>query len=181
MLSIDLQAQCVDITIMYLLRILLYSNPNRATAFLPRRHLASQQRRHNNHKRYGETIRRCRYDFASPFNERDKEADSHISVGDSKFHYCSLRCANADFPRGPQPVITINVGPEGEQETFLIGDYTICQHSQFFDAAFNSRKDAGEGDAESMTLEDVDPEVFGTLLHWAYFQKILKREYSTLV
>lgn len=58
---------------------------------------------------------------------------------------------------------------ESNNQTFIIHKEYICFYSPFFDAAFNGK--FKEAESQSMPLEDVDPAVFGLLVHWVYHQK----------
>lgn len=71
---------------------------------------------------------------------------------------------------GPQTFVTIVTGTEGNTETFSILKNVICHRSPFFDAAFNSQ--LSEGQTQSMTLEDVDSEIFALLVDWLYLQTV---------
>jgi BTB/POZ domain len=50
----------------------------------------------------------------------------------------------------------------------------ICYHSPFFNAAFTGP--FLEGETQSMTLEDLDPTIFGFLVHWLYTKKVTIQE-----
>ncbi|TVY89195.1 Kelch-like protein, partial [Lachnellula willkommii] len=56
------------------------------------------------------------------------------------------------------------------EQKFIIHKDLICHHSPFFRSAFNSR--FMEGETQAMTLEDVDPAMFGAVVNWLYTQKI---------
>ena len=58
---------------------------------------------------------------------------------------------------------------ESHNQTFTVHKDYICLASPFFAAAFNGK--FMEGESQSMRLDDVDPAVFGLLVHWIYFQK----------
>lgn len=87
----------------------------------------------------------------------------------------------------PQPMVTIVIStnrrqaaagtsshdePEAfssEDQIFSVHKGYICLASPVFAAAFNGK--FLEGESQSMRLDDVDPAVFGLLVHWTYYQK----------
>lgn len=66
------------------------------------------------------------------------------------------------------PLVTIVVG--AESAIFVVHREVISYHSPFFKAAFESSMI--EGQTQRMTLEDIDSEVFGLLVHWLYTLEI---------
>lgn len=72
--------------------------------------------------------------------------------------------------RRPPSIVTIIIGPENSQETFIVHKDLICHYSPFFSTAFNST--FTEGLTKTMTLPDVDLNNFGLFVHWLYTQKI---------
>ncbi|KAH7304866.1 hypothetical protein BKA65DRAFT_560359 [Rhexocercosporidium sp. MPI-PUGE-AT-0058] len=87
----------------------------------------------------------------------------------------------------PQPVVTILIIISGSQPQqgngpptlmqalantykFIIHKNIICHHSPFFSAAFNSQ--FVEGQTQSMTLDDIDPVIFGSFVNWVYHQNV---------
>jgi hypothetical protein len=57
-----------------------------------------------------------------------------------------------------------------QEQTFLIHKDFICYYSEFFAVAFNGQ--FKEGQTQSMTLDDIDPEAFALLVDWLYYQRI---------
>lgn len=53
--------------------------------------------------------------------------------------------------------------------TFTVHKEYLCFYSPFFNAAFNGKFQ--EASSQSVRLEDVDPAIFGLLVHWVYYQK----------
>jgi hypothetical protein len=96
------------------------------------------------------------------------------------------------FRRSPQSVVTVFVtskpaptqGKEDGKENLINHDQNkqpavkkftihkdfICFYSPFFTSAFNGPYK--EGQTQSMTLYEVDPEVFGMFVYWIYNRKL---------
>jgi hypothetical protein len=67
-------------------------------------------------------------------------------------------------------MVTIIVGPDGSEQTFVVHQSAISYHSPFFAAAFKSN--FVEGQTQSMRLADVEEKIFGLLVHWIYTDEI---------
>jgi hypothetical protein len=63
-------------------------------------------------------------------------------------------------------MVTITVGPDGSEQTFVTHQSAISYHSPFFAAAF--RSNFVEGQTPSMRLADVEKKIFGLLVYWIY-------------
>jgi hypothetical protein len=70
--------------------------------------------------------------------------------------------------------VTFVVGADAEPKPFTLHKETVCNQSPYCDNAFNGG--SREAETHLMTLEDVDPSVFGLLLSWFYGSKIAKRK-----
>ena len=70
----------------------------------------------------------------------------------------------------PQEMVTIIVGPDGSEQTFVVHQSAISYHSPFFAAAFKSN--FVEGQTQSMRLAEVEEKIFGLLVHWIYTGEI---------
>ncbi|KAK0104899.1 hypothetical protein ONS95_005164 [Cadophora gregata] len=83
----------------------------------------------------------------------------------------------------PQPVFTILMAIPNAQKAdhnltegfsttqkFLIHKNLICHYSPFFSAAFSSH--FIEDQPQSMTFDDINPTVFGSIVHWLYHPNI---------
>ena len=55
------------------------------------------------------------------------------------------------------------------EHKFVVHKEWICFHSPFFSSAFNG--DFEEGQTQTMTLVDVDPELFAIMVHWIYLRR----------
>ncbi|KAK0104897.1 hypothetical protein ONS95_005162 [Cadophora gregata] len=72
--------------------------------------------------------------------------------------------------RRPQSVVTVIIGPEESNETFIIHKDIICHHSSYFANAFNSKH--LESKTQTITIPEVNSDTFGILVEWLYTQKI---------
>ncbi|KAH8601405.1 hypothetical protein B0O99DRAFT_736614 [Bisporella sp. PMI_857] len=70
----------------------------------------------------------------------------------------------------PQPIVTFKVGAGDKQESFAVHKNIVMSQSSFFAAAFQSN--FLEGTTQIMDLDDVEPSIFGMVVHWLYFNKI---------
>lgn len=59
---------------------------------------------------------------------------------------------------------------EGDSQTFPIHKEFLCHYSAYFRAAFKSN--FKEGQTQTVELEDIIPDVFGTFADWIYTQQI---------
>jgi len=65
----------------------------------------------------------------------------------------------------------IGTGAKGTTEhKFVVHKEWICFHSPFFSSAFNGKFE--EGKTQTMTLVDVDPELFAIVAHWIYSKEV---------
>jgi len=65
---------------------------------------------------------------------------------------------------------------ESANKPFLIHKDNLCQHSPFFNSAFNGS--FRETVSQSMSFSDVDPEIFGLLVNWVYTQNVVDENYN---
>lgn len=71
------------------------------------------------------------------------------------------------WDRVPRKIVTITTADDQE---FQVHSNFLCNKSQFFSAAFQGG--FAEAGAASMELLDVDPKIFGLLVHWCYAREI---------
>lgn len=76
------------------------------------------------------------------------------------------------FHSGPQTFVKITVGTDPDTQTFSILKSLVCHKSPFFRAAFEGS--FSEAESQTMTLEDVEPKIFGLMVDWLYTQKVEK-------
>ncbi|KAF8852848.1 hypothetical protein BDZ45DRAFT_749143 [Acephala macrosclerotiorum] len=73
--------------------------------------------------------------------------------------------------RSTQSFMTVYIGNgSGAVESFTVLKSFICHHSPFFKAAFNGPY--LEGQSQSITLEDLDANVFALFVEWLYTQNV---------
>jgi hypothetical protein len=76
----------------------------------------------------------------------------------------------------PQSMVTIIVRGGAQSKRFTIHKETLCYYSPVFDKSFNGY--FVEGEAQTMTLEDVEASIFGLLVCWLYHGEIASREFE---
>ncbi|KAJ8069682.1 hypothetical protein OCU04_000109 [Sclerotinia nivalis] len=69
----------------------------------------------------------------------------------------------------PNEMVTFIIGTGDMQETFQIHKQVACQHSEVWDRAFNSA--FIEGQTQTYSIEDTNPEAFRLLMQWVYQEK----------
>jgi hypothetical protein len=79
--------------------------------------------------------------------------------------------------REPAELVTIIISSPPNQQEFKVHKNVACHYSPFFETAFKSQ--FIEGQTQSMTLEDVEGEVFGCMVHWFYTQKVETQRVGT--
>lgn len=83
--------------------------------------------------------------------------------------------APIDFS-GPQVFVTITAGKE---HVSTVHESLICRYSDFFKCAFKSEAFM-EGETKTMTLDDVEPDMFCILVNWLYHQDLHHGKPSSL-
>ncbi|KAH9210161.1 hypothetical protein DL95DRAFT_466063 [Leptodontidium sp. 2 PMI_412] len=61
-------------------------------------------------------------------------------------------------------------GTDADNHKFIVHKNIVCHHSPFFSAPFNGQ--FVEGQTQSMMLDDIDPVIFGSFVHWLYHRKV---------
>jgi hypothetical protein len=69
-----------------------------------------------------------------------------------------------------QTLVTFVVGKADSKQTFTVHKDFATSHSPVFYTAFHGG--FAESKSQQLVLEDVDPKVFGFLVHWLYHQKV---------
>jgi hypothetical protein len=110
----------------------------------------------------------------------------------SPFYLLTFGILSTDNPRLNCPIVTIIVGPPGEQtqETFHVHQDALCDRSPFFLNTMKPEWASHRADPRTITLSDDDPAAFSLYVTWLYSGKLpilpepeeheLPKEYSTL-
>ncbi|KAE8856744.1 hypothetical protein PTNB73_09466 [Pyrenophora teres f. teres] len=75
-------------------------------------------------------------------------------------------------------IITVFIGPS--KKRYLIHKDLICHHSEYFHTAYEGQKGLWENPDQSVTLEDVNVDVFNLFVHWLYTQDIPCKTYAEI-
>jgi hypothetical protein len=84
---------------------------------------------------------------------------------------------NTVINREPAEIVTIITSTPPNQQEFKLPKNVVSHYSPFFETAFKSQ--FIEGQTQSMTLEDVEGEIFGCMVHWFYTQKVETQSVGT--